>query len=98
MFYSKDVPKTERQEVRMLDTRNRQPYKKIKAFLVENDLSHKDVAKLLEITPNTVSKKLNGFGGDFTLEDAKAMHSELGVPIAYFFEPIVPKKERKLIS
>lgn len=81
-----------------LDTRNRQPYKKIKAFLIENELSHKDVAEVLDIKPNTVSKKLNGFGGDFSLEDAKLMHTELGVPIAYFFEPAVPKKEHKLIS
>lgn len=81
-----------------MDTRNRQPYNKIKAFLVENEIKHKDVAVLLEMKPNTISKKLNGFGGDFTLEEAKLMHVELGVPIAYFFEPSVPKKERKLIS
>lgn len=81
-----------------LDTRNRQPYKKIKAFLIENDIKHKDVAKLLEVKPNTISKKLNGFGADFTLEEAKLMHTKFGVPIAYFFELDVPKKEHKLIS
>lgn len=81
-----------------MDTRNRQPYNKIKAFLVENEIKHKHVAALLQMKPNTISKKLNGFGGDFTLEEAKLMHVELGVPIAYFFEPAVPKKEQKRIS
>ena len=76
-------------------SRNREPYKKIKAFLVENDIRHRDVAKLLNLTQNTVSKKLNGFGGDFTLQDAKKMHEEFGVPIEYFFEPSVPKKEQQ---
>ncbi|QPC47142.1 helix-turn-helix domain-containing protein [Mangrovibacillus cuniculi] len=81
-----------------MDKRNRQPYNKIKAYLVEKNIKHRDVAKLLSIQPNTVSKKLNGFGGDFSLEDAWQMHNELGVPIAYFFEPSVPKKEHRMIS
>ncbi|KIO62090.1 hypothetical protein B4065_3310 [Caldibacillus thermoamylovorans] len=75
--------------------RKRQPYNKIKAFLVENGIKHKDVAKLLDVAPNTVSKKLNGFGGDFTLGDAKLLHSNFGIPISYFFELNVPKKELK---
>lgn len=81
-----------------LDTRNREPYKKIKAFLIENDIKHKDVAVLLNVKPNTISKKLNGFGADFTLEEAKLMHIQLGIPTAYFFEINVPKKEHRLIS
>lgn len=81
-----------------MENRNRQPYNKIKAFLVEHEIKHRDVANLLNMKPNTISKKLNGFGGDFTLEEAKLMHYELGVPIAFFFEPNVPKVERKLIS
>lgn len=81
-----------------MDTRNRAPYNKIKAFFVENGIKHKEVAQLLQVNPNTISKKLNGFGGDFSLSDAKLLHYQLGVPIAYFFEPEVPKKERKLIS
>lgn len=81
-----------------LETRNRQPYNKIKAYFVENEIKHKDVVTLLKVKPNTISKKLNGFGGDFSLEDAKKMHFYFGVPIAYFFEPVVPKKERTLIS
>lgn len=81
-----------------MDTRNRAPYNKIKAYLVENDIKHREVATLLDVAPNTVSKKLNGFGGDFSLSDAKLLHYKLGVPIAYFFEPTVPKKEHKIIS
>ena len=76
-------------------TRKRQPYNKIKAFLVENGIKHKDVAELLDMTPNTISKKLNGFGGDFTLSEVKRLHNGFRVPIEYFFEPNVPKKEQK---
>ncbi|CEG28119.1 helix-turn-helix domain-containing protein [Bacillus sp. B-jedd] len=78
-----------------MDTRSRAPYNKIKAFLVEKGIKHKEVAKLLKLTPNTVSKKLNGFGGDFSLSDAKLLHFKLGVPVAYFFEPSVPEKEHR---
>lgn len=78
-------------------SRNRDPYNKIKAFLVEHDIKHNDVAALFKVKPNTISKKLNGFGGDFTLSEANTMHHELGVPIVYFFEPSVPKKEQKII-
>lgn len=81
-----------------MDSRNRQPYNKIKAFLIENDIKHKDVAVLLKVKPNTISKKLNGFGSDFSLEEAKSMYINLGVPFAYFLEHDVPKKELELIS
>lgn len=74
--------------------KNRPVYNKIKAYLVENGIKHRDVAKVINTKPNTVSKKLNGLGSDFTLEEAKSMHVELGVPIAYFFEPDVPVKEQ----
>lgn len=80
-----------------METRNRKPYNKIKAFLVENGIKQKDVADLLGILPNTVSKKLNGFGGDFSLGDAQKLYFHLGIPMVYFFEPIVPRKERKII-
>ncbi|KND05487.1 helix-turn-helix domain-containing protein [Bacillus paralicheniformis] len=79
-----------------METRNRHPYNKIKAFFVENKIRHKDVAKILAVKPNTISKKLNGYGADFSLEDANKMHFHFGVPITYFFEPGVPKKERKI--
>lgn len=92
----KMFPKRNRKEVGKYMVRKRQPYNKIKAFLVENGIKHKDVAKLLDVAPNTVSKKLNGFGGDFTLGDAKLLHSNFGIPISYFFELSVPKKEPKV--
>lgn len=78
--------------------RKRDPYYRIKAFLVEHDIKQNEVAALFNVKANTISKKLNGFGGDFTLSEAKTMHQELGVPVAYFFEPSVPKKERREIS
>lgn len=79
-----------------MERRNRQPYNKIKAYFVENEIKHKDVAVLLEVKPNTISKKLNGFGGDFSLEDAKKMHFHFGVPIAYFLNLLFLKRNECL--
>ncbi|MER2169000.1 MAG: XRE family transcriptional regulator [Psychrobacillus psychrodurans] len=78
-------------------SRKRKPYNRIKAYFVENEIKHQQVASVLKMTSNTITKKLNGFGADFKLSEAKIMHEELGVPIAYFFEPGVPKKEQKII-
>lgn len=75
--------------------RKRPPYNKIKAFLVEKGIKHKDIAETLNVTPNTISKKLNGLGGDFTLSEVKRLHDDFNVPIEFFFEPNVPKRERK---
>lgn len=75
-------------------TRKREPYNKIKAFLIENDIDHKKVATILDLKPNTITKKLNGFGSDFSLNEASLLNTEIGVPISYFFEPKVPKKEQ----
>lgn len=47
--------------------------------------------------PNTISKKLNGFGGDFSLGDAQKLYFHFGVPMVYFFDQNVPRKERGVI-
>lgn len=75
-------------------SKNRVPYLKVKAFLVERELSYKSVSDVINVTPGTVSKKLNGFGGDFTLKEVKLLNQRLGIPVVYFFELDVPKKER----
>lgn len=76
-----------------MSKRSRSPYHKIKAFLVEKEISYKHVAEIIHVAPNTVNKKINGFGGDFTLKEMKLLNQQLGIPIAYFFELEVPKKE-----
>jgi transcriptional regulator with XRE-family HTH domain len=98
LVYSKNVPYEERTEVReMHDGRKRQPYLKVKAFLVEKEIKHNDLASILDVKRNTVSKKLNGFGADFTLSEVKRLNEKFGIPIAYFFDLDVPIKERKKV-
>ncbi|MGE7766630.1 helix-turn-helix domain-containing protein [Peribacillus sp. NPDC096540] len=75
-------------------SRRHQPYRKIKAYLVENDISQKDLGVLLEKSQSAVNQKLNGTGGDFSLQEARIMSEKLGIPSAFFFEVIVPIKER----
>lgn len=70
------------------------PYNKIKSFLVIHNISQKEVGLLIQKSPSAVNQKLNGTGGDFSLEEARMMTSHFGIPRAYFFEIIVPKKER----
>lgn len=64
-------------------SKQRRAYDKIKAFLVENGFKHRDVAKVIDTKPNTVSKKLNGFG-DFTLEEAKKFIRKWAFPLHIF--------------
>lgn len=76
-------------------SRRHRPYRKIKAFLVENNISQKQLGELLEKSQSAVNQKLNGTGGDFSLQEARIMAESLGIPNAYFFEMNVPEKERK---
>jgi transcriptional regulator with XRE-family HTH domain len=74
--------------------RRRTPYKKIKAYLVENDISQRQIAEAIDRAPSAVNQKLNGTGGDFSLQEARILSKEFGVPRSYFFEIDVPKKEQ----
>ncbi|MEH6945047.1 helix-turn-helix transcriptional regulator [Bacillus sp. JJ722] len=75
-------------------SRRHLPYNKIKSFLVEHNISQKEVGLLIQKSPSAVNQKLNGTGSDFSLEEARLMASYFGIPRAYFFEMKVPKKER----
>ncbi|MFC3883787.1 helix-turn-helix domain-containing protein [Bacillus songklensis] len=72
-------------------SRRHHPYRKIKAFLVENSISQKELGELLKKSQSAVNQKLNGTGGDFSLQEARLMAEHLGIPSAYFFEIDVPK-------
>ncbi|WP_040980385.1 MULTISPECIES: helix-turn-helix domain-containing protein [Oceanobacillus] len=74
-------------------SKNREPYFKVKAYLIEQNISRKDIAKILHISPQTLNKRLNGFGGDFRLSEVTTLYEVFGIPYALFFEPIVPIKE-----
>lgn len=75
--------------------RNREPYLRVKAFFVEKGITYKMVSDVIGTTPNTVSKKINGLGGDFSLREVKILNAHFGLPTAYFFDLNVPKKEQQ---
>jgi predicted XRE-type DNA-binding protein len=63
----------------------REPYYKFKGYLAENNIKQKNVAETLEISQATFSKRLNGKGGDFTIQDAKKICLALGIKAEIFF-------------
>lgn len=66
--------------------RRRKPYRKLKAFIVEQGLSQKEVANYLEKTASALNQNLNGTGGDFSLSEARLLIEKYKVPPEYFFE------------
>lgn len=63
----------------------REPYYKFKGYLAENNIQQKDIAKLINISQATFSKRLNGKGGDFTVQDLKKICDKLKVRAEIFF-------------
>ncbi|MCI1699434.1 helix-turn-helix domain-containing protein [Liquorilactobacillus nagelii] len=72
----------------------REPYRMLKAWLVENDISQSELADVLGTTPNYLNKKINGTGPDFRLSEVRKINTSLGIPINIFFNLKVPIKER----
>lgn len=72
----------------MIDTPNeiKAPYLKFKMFLLENDIKHKDVAKLLGINPALFSQKINKKNSNFSLDEASVICAKYGLDLhEYFF-------------
>nr|WP_244990467.1 helix-turn-helix transcriptional regulator [Clostridium algidicarnis] len=53
--------------------------------MAENRIQQKEVAKLINISQATLSKRLNGKGGDFTIQDLKKICINLNVSAEIFF-------------
>ncbi|MFS0783597.1 helix-turn-helix domain-containing protein [Bacillus sp. 1P06AnD] len=51
--------------------RRHTPYRKFKAFLVEQGIEQREVAKLLEKSVSALNQNLNGTGGDFSLTEVR---------------------------
>ncbi|MEJ8751630.1 helix-turn-helix transcriptional regulator [Lagierella sp. ICN-221743] len=62
-----------------------QPYFKLKAYFVEKNIPFKDVAKLLGITEQNFSSKINRNGQDFTLPQVRKLCSEFKLDPNEFF-------------
>lgn len=63
----------------------REPYSKFKGFLAENSIQQKKVAELINISQATLSKRINGKGGDFSIQDLKKICSTLKIEAEIFF-------------
>lgn len=63
----------------------REPYYKFKGYLAENNIQQKEVAKLLDISQATLSKRLNGKGGDFSIQDLKKICLNFKIKAEIFF-------------
>lgn len=61
------------------------PYLKLKAYFVEKDIPFKDVAKVLGITEQNFSAKINRNGQDFTLPQVRKLCSEYSLDPNEFF-------------
>ncbi|WP_322924589.1 helix-turn-helix transcriptional regulator [Paenibacillus campi] len=75
--------------------RKREPYTKIKMFLMENNISQKQLGEAIGKGTSAINQKINGTGGDFSLAEARVLCKEFGLPKEYFFEIKVPKSEQK---
>lgn len=61
------------------------PYLKLKGFLAENQIKSQDVARLLDLTETTFSKKINRNGQDFNAEEIRNMCKEYGLDANIYF-------------
>lgn len=61
------------------------PYLKLKGYLAENQIKSQDVAKLLNLTDTTFSKKINRNGQDFNAEEIRTMCKEYSLDANIFF-------------
>ncbi|HBF2805540.1 TPA: helix-turn-helix transcriptional regulator [Clostridioides difficile] len=63
----------------------RDSYIKFKCFLIENNIRQKDIAKLLNVSESTLSKKINGKGGDFSIQELKIICKKCNLKAEVFF-------------
>ncbi|WEZ09978.1 helix-turn-helix transcriptional regulator [Priestia flexa] len=74
------------------------PYTKLKAFLSEIDVKQKDLAQTLGISNVALNQKINGTGGDFSLEEVRKICRHLNISSdAFFIEPQVSKMITKQV-
>lgn len=63
----------------------KQPYNKFKGYLAENNILQKEIARMINVSQATLSKRLNGKGGDFTVQDLKKICTYLNIKAEIFF-------------
>lgn len=80
----------------MSNGRRRVPYLKFKAFLVENNISQSELARLLGKSKSAVNQNINGTGGDFSLEEVRLICQKYNISAdEYFLYPHVSESKRE---
>jgi DNA-binding Xre family transcriptional regulator len=75
------------------------PYSKLKAYMVENRITQKELSNLLKISAVALNQKINGTGGDFNLNEVRNICRHLKISSdEYFIEPQVSKVKTKLME
>jgi transcriptional regulator with XRE-family HTH domain len=59
----------------------------IRAFMAARKMRSADLAQLLNITPYTANRRVQGEGTPFDFNDVEAIAGWLGVPVAYIVDP-----------
>lgn len=65
--------------------RRRQPYTKFKAWMQENGIRQDELAEIIGKSRNVVNQKLNGTGGDFTMEEVRKICQYFKISADTFF-------------
>lgn len=68
---------------RVKKTLKHKPYLRFKAVLVERGITQKEIAKLLNLSPVTISQKING-NLDFTYSEVEKICDELSISSEIF--------------
>lgn len=83
----------------MVETKSdlKAPYLKLKMFLLENGIKHKDVADLLEMAPALFSQKINKKNSNFTIDEASLICDKYGLDMhEYFFNEYFSKMRNEV--
>lgn len=69
----------------MSNATEKKPYLKLKAYFAENQIRHKDVAHILNMSPQTFSSKINRNQQDFTRSQIVKLCNEYNLDANQFF-------------
>ena len=65
--------------------RRHNPYYKLKAFLVQNNIAQKELAKLLGKSTPALNQNINGTGGDFSIKEIRLICNTYHISADLFF-------------
>ena len=68
--------------------RKREPHLKLKGWMVENQISRRELAGLLGINPVTLTRKINGYT-HFSFDEVEKICNEYGAPVDIFLSKSV---------